>query len=96
MKSFIALLALCAAEFETEDSVIIGSATNFDDVLAASNHVLVEFYAPWCGHCKSLTPEYAKAAEELGKGDLNVLLVKVCSKFPAVVDQQKFDKNFDF
>ena len=52
-------------DFETEESVIVGSADNFDDVLAASSHVLVEFYAPWCGHCKKLEPEWELAATDL-------------------------------
>ncbi|KAK9667857.1 hypothetical protein RND81_13G016000 [Saponaria officinalis] len=43
--------------------VVVLSTDNFDEiVLDETKDVLVEFYAPWCGHCKSLAPTYEKVA----------------------------------
>lgn len=61
LKSFV--LGALAATVAAKSAVLDLIPSNFDDVVLKSGKpTLVEFFAPWCGHCKNLAPIYEELA----------------------------------
>lgn len=70
--AFLSLIAFSNTLYNSNSAVVILTESNFTEKVINSNELwLVEFFAPWCGHCKSLAPEWEKAARAL-KGIVNV------------------------
>ncbi|KAL2002624.1 hypothetical protein VTN02DRAFT_6386 [Thermoascus thermophilus] len=65
--SLLAALPVDAGGLYTKSSPVLQvDQKSYDQLIAKSNHTsIVEFYAPWCGHCQNLKPAYEKAAKNL-------------------------------
>ena len=79
-RSLIIVCAILGLSFASADDVLVGTGSNFDKILGKNSFVVAEFYAPWCGHCKNLEPEYAKAAKQLKADKAGITLVKVIAE----------------
>ena len=75
----ILLLSACAGhslyDFKEGGPIEELTDANFNEkVLTGHQLWVVEFYAPWCGHCKALAPEWVRASNELeGKFNLGAV-----------------------
>lgn len=72
--TLLVLVERGTALYTSADDVIELTSSSFDDVTSGSEIWFVEFYAPWCGHCQSLAPEWKRAATIL-KGMVKVAAI---------------------
>lgn len=57
-----------------DEPVIVAVGKNFDDVVINNGKdTLIEFYAPWCGHCKKLQPVYDELGQKLADEDVAIV-----------------------
>lgn len=86
-----------AASENNDGPVKVVVADNFEEIVNnPSKDVLVEFYAPWCGHCKSLEPKYTELGEQLS-ADTHIVIAKMdatANDVPPTYDVQGFPTIF--
>jgi len=63
-------------------NVVELTSETFGDVIGKGTPALVEFYAPWCGHCKNLAPIYEQLADQFAHLKNKVIIAKVDADGP--------------
>lgn len=73
----VLFMVLCTTGMSLASDVLDLKTSNFASKVDPHDIMLIEFFAPWCGHCKRLAPHYEAAATTLKKNDPPVVLAKV-------------------
>ncbi|XP_078376471.1 putative protein disulfide-isomerase A4 isoform X1 [Oculina patagonica] len=74
-------------EDEPEGLKILTTA-NFETFLSQTEHVIVMFYAPWCGHCQNAKPKFLKASEAFAEEPNKAFTAVDCTQDSDLCDKQ--------
>ncbi|XP_057973297.1 protein disulfide-isomerase 5-2 [Malania oleifera] len=74
---FLIFYTVSSHEFAIDGTVLELDESNFDSIISTFDYVFVDFYAPWCGHCKRLAPELDVAAPILSGLKEPIVIAKV-------------------
>ena len=64
-------------EFFSMTSVLEVDSANFESVMADKAPIILKLYAPWCGHCQSMKPNYIAAADRMKRSKFPVRFAAV-------------------
>lgn len=106
--TYLAAFLAVIVGFSSASDVLEFNTANFDEKCKEHDVILVEFYAPWCGHCKALAPKYEEAATKLKEDDIPLAKVDcdaekdLCSRFNVggfptlkIFRKGEFSKDYD-
>lgn len=75
---FVGLVSVSSQQFSAASGKVLElDESNFESAISSLDYVLVDFYAPWCGHCKRLAPELDAAAPVLSGLKEPIAIAKV-------------------
>ncbi|KAF9267752.1 protein disulfide isomerase [Marasmius fiardii PR-910] len=74
---FLSLVAATLIAGACASNVIDLSPDNWDKVVGQGKAGLIEFFAPWCGHCKNLAPVYEQLGDAFAHAKDKVYIAKI-------------------
>ena len=72
---------------KNDEAVTVVVGKTFDEIVLGGKNVLLEIYAPWCGHCKALEPTYKEVGEAM-QADEEVVIAKLDGTLNDLIDQR--------